>query len=105
VVHARVSDGLTGASWPSFDPEVAKAEEITVPVQVNGKVRGRLTVPALDVGVRARSAGPVRSGREGAYCREDGAEGRRGERPPRLNRRSMKWPRDMRAALCSRWRW
>jgi leucyl-tRNA synthetase len=40
-------DGLTAARWPSFDPEVAKAEEITVPVQVNGKVRGRLTVPAL----------------------------------------------------------
>jgi leucyl-tRNA synthetase len=40
-------DGLTAASWPSFDPEVAKAEEIVVPVQVNGKVRGRLTVPAL----------------------------------------------------------
>lgn len=39
-------DGLTTASWPAFDPEVAKAEEITVPVQVNGKVRGRLTVPA-----------------------------------------------------------
>jgi leucyl-tRNA synthetase len=39
-------EGLIAASWPSFDPEVAKAEEITVPVQVNGKVRGRLTVPA-----------------------------------------------------------
>jgi len=39
-------EGLTAASWPSFDPDVAKAEEITVPVQVNGKVRGRLTVPA-----------------------------------------------------------
>jgi leucyl-tRNA synthetase len=39
-------DGLTGASWPSFDPEVAKAEEVTVPVQVNGKLRARLTVPA-----------------------------------------------------------
>jgi len=39
-------DGLTAATWPVFDPEVAKAEEITVPVQVNGKVRARLTVPA-----------------------------------------------------------
>ncbi len=39
-------DGLTTASWPSFDSDVAKAEEITVPVQVNGKVRGRLTVAA-----------------------------------------------------------
>jgi leucyl-tRNA synthetase len=33
------------AGWPVFDPEVAKAQEIVVPVQVNGKVRARLTVP------------------------------------------------------------
>jgi leucyl-tRNA synthetase len=38
--------GLAAASWPAFDPEVAKADEIVVPVQVNGKVRSRLTVPA-----------------------------------------------------------
>jgi leucyl-tRNA synthetase len=37
---------LAGASWPLFDPEVAKAEELVVPVQINGKVRARLTVPA-----------------------------------------------------------
>jgi len=39
-------DGLMKASWPEFDAAVAKAEEIVVPVQVNGKVRSRLTVPA-----------------------------------------------------------
>ena len=39
-------DGLMTASWPEFDAEVAKADEIVVPVQVNGKVRSRLTVPA-----------------------------------------------------------
>jgi leucyl-tRNA synthetase len=39
-------DGVVAAGWPSFDDEVAKADEIVVPVQVNGKVRGRLTVPA-----------------------------------------------------------
>jgi leucyl-tRNA synthetase len=39
-------DGLVKASWPEFDAAVAKAEEIVVPVQVNGKVRSRLTVPA-----------------------------------------------------------
>src|SRR4029078_1755648 len=39
-------DGLMKASWPQFDAAVAKAEEIVVPVQVNGKVRSRLTVPA-----------------------------------------------------------
>jgi leucyl-tRNA synthetase len=38
--------GLQATAWPSFDPAVAKAAEITVPVQVNGKVRGRLTAPA-----------------------------------------------------------
>jgi len=32
--------------WPEYDPEVAKAEEITIVVQVNGKVRDRLVVPA-----------------------------------------------------------
>lgn len=32
--------------WPRFDPELVKAEEIEVPIQVNGKVRSRLTVPA-----------------------------------------------------------
>jgi leucyl-tRNA synthetase len=36
---------LSAASWPRFDPEAAQAEEIEVPVQVNGKVRARLTVP------------------------------------------------------------
>ena len=38
--------GISSASWPAFDAEAAKAEEIVIPVQVNGKVRARLTVPA-----------------------------------------------------------
>ena len=29
---------------PTYDPEVARAEEVVVPVQVNGRVRARLTV-------------------------------------------------------------
>jgi leucyl-tRNA synthetase len=29
-----------------YNPEVAKAEEVVVPVQVNGRLRARLTVPA-----------------------------------------------------------
>jgi leucyl-tRNA synthetase len=39
-------EALAKASWPTFDPEVARAEEVVVPVQINGKVRARLTVPA-----------------------------------------------------------
>jgi len=38
--------GLATAKWPSFDPEVAKADQVEVPVQINGKVRARVTVPA-----------------------------------------------------------
>jgi len=38
--------GLAKAAWPSFDPEVARANEVVVPVQVNGKLRGRVTAPA-----------------------------------------------------------
>jgi leucyl-tRNA synthetase len=39
-------EGLAAARWPEYDEEVARAEEIVVPVQVNGKLRARLTVPA-----------------------------------------------------------
>ena len=39
-------DGIVAAGWPEYDEAVAKADAVVVPVQVNGKVRGRLTVPA-----------------------------------------------------------
>lgn len=32
--------------WPAYDPEKLVVEEVEVVVQVNGKVRGRITVPA-----------------------------------------------------------
>ncbi|MBZ5598709.1 MAG: leucine--tRNA ligase [Acidobacteriia bacterium] len=39
-------ENLLRAPWPKYDPELAKEEEIEIPVQVNGKLRGRITVPA-----------------------------------------------------------
>jgi len=33
-------------NWPAFDAQVAKEKEIVIPVQVNGKLRARLSVPA-----------------------------------------------------------
>ncbi|MGI9950839.1 leucine--tRNA ligase [Moorellaceae bacterium AZ2] len=33
-------------SWPSYDPQALVTEEVTVVVQINGKVRDRLQVPA-----------------------------------------------------------
>jgi leucyl-tRNA synthetase len=38
--------GLAAAEWPSFDAEAARADEVVVPVQINGKVRARVTAPA-----------------------------------------------------------
>jgi leucyl-tRNA synthetase len=37
---------VTSAGWPGIDEAAAKAETVEVPVQVNGRVRGRVTVPA-----------------------------------------------------------
>jgi leucyl-tRNA synthetase len=39
-------DTLAYEPWPKFDPALTKADEIEVPVQINGKVRLRLMVPA-----------------------------------------------------------
>jgi len=38
---------LLKASWPKFDAELAKEEELEIPVQVNGKLRSRVNVPAF----------------------------------------------------------
>jgi leucyl-tRNA synthetase len=32
--------------WPQYDPELAKEDEIEMAIQVNGKLRGRIVVPA-----------------------------------------------------------
>jgi leucyl-tRNA synthetase len=37
---------LTYEPWPKYDPELVKAAEVEVPVQVNGRHRSTLTVPA-----------------------------------------------------------
>jgi leucyl-tRNA synthetase len=37
---------LLKAEWPTYDPALAKEEEIEIPVQVNGKLRSVVVVPA-----------------------------------------------------------
>jgi leucyl-tRNA synthetase len=37
---------LLRAPWPQYDPELVREEEIEIPIQVNGKLRGRIRVPA-----------------------------------------------------------
>jgi leucyl-tRNA synthetase len=37
---------LLKAAWPKYDPALAAEDEIEIPVQVNGKLRGLVVVPA-----------------------------------------------------------
>ena len=40
------TSGLLRAEWPKYDAALAKEEEVEYAIQVNGKVRSRLVVPA-----------------------------------------------------------
>src|SRR3954471_2493290 len=40
------SSELLRETWPNFDPELAREEQIEIPIQVNGKNRSRIIVPA-----------------------------------------------------------
>ena len=37
---------LLRAPWPKYDPALAKEDEVEIPVQINGKLRSRIVVPA-----------------------------------------------------------
>jgi len=39
------NESLAYHPWPEHDPQLIRAEEIEIPVQINGKVRTRITVP------------------------------------------------------------
>jgi len=38
--------GVLRAAWPKYDPALAKSDEVELAVQINGKVRARVVVPA-----------------------------------------------------------
>ncbi|MGA2418604.1 MAG: class I tRNA ligase family protein, partial [Candidatus Acidiferrum sp.] len=40
------TDGLAAQSWPQFSEDFAREHEVEIVVQVNGRVRGKLNVPA-----------------------------------------------------------
>jgi len=39
-------ESLLRTPWPKYDPALAKEDEIEIPVQINGKLRGLIVVPA-----------------------------------------------------------
>ncbi|NIS80418.1 MAG: class I tRNA ligase family protein [Anaerolineales bacterium] len=60
--------------WPEYDPELAKEDEITLVVQVNGRVRDRITVPA---DIREEDAKAIALGSETVQRFTGGAEPRK----------------------------
>ncbi|MGB5695707.1 MAG: leucine--tRNA ligase [Polyangiales bacterium] len=39
------SPSIQRHAWPTYDPALCEEDEVEVPVQINGKVRGRITLP------------------------------------------------------------
>jgi leucyl-tRNA synthetase len=52
------SNTLAYEPWPKYDEALTKADEIEVPVQVNGKLRSKVTVPA-DADAKTLEAGAL----------------------------------------------
>ncbi|MFN0110842.1 MAG: leucine--tRNA ligase [Blastocatellia bacterium] len=44
--HLGHSEIVVTAAWPDYDADLAKADELEIPVQLNGKLVARLVVPA-----------------------------------------------------------
>ena len=53
---AGARDSVFRAEWPEADPEILKKDTVTVPVQVNGKVRARIEVSAAASSDEVREA-------------------------------------------------
>ncbi len=39
-------ESIAFAQWPTFDPQYIRESTVEIPIQINGKVRGRITIPA-----------------------------------------------------------
>ena len=69
---------IANAAWPQYDPEAIVATEMTVVVQVNGKVRSKLTLPAGTPGQGHRGRGARGPEGQGVHERQTAEEGDRG---------------------------
>jgi len=62
-------ESITEETWPTFDPEAAKEEEMVIVIQVNGKLRNRLTVPVSaaedEIKTLARNDGKIKEWTQG----------------------------------------
>ena len=44
--HGRAGESIADVPWPSYRPELLVSDTVELPVQVSGKLRGKITVPA-----------------------------------------------------------
>jgi leucyl-tRNA synthetase len=44
--HTGQTYSIHNQSWPSWDEPLAKEEEVTLVIQINGKLRDKISVPA-----------------------------------------------------------
>ena len=86
------------SSWPTFDPALAADESVTLVVQVDGKVRDKLEVPADISEADALAAAHASAGREPSPGRPGGSPGDRA----RAEAREPRHPR-VAAGYDSRW--
>jgi leucyl-tRNA synthetase len=54
--HMGETSNLLKAPWPAYDAALAKEDEVEIPVQVNGKLRGKVVVAAGTADDRVREA-------------------------------------------------
>ena len=76
------TESVAFAPWPDFDPALAAEDTVTMVVQVNGKVRDRITVPA-GIGEEEARALALASEKVAPYL-QGGAPLRVVARPPGL---------------------
>ncbi len=50
------SDDLTAAGWPAYDPDQMQTDELEYPVQVNGKMKGKLVLARSLAGAELEAA-------------------------------------------------
>ena len=70
------AETLAYEPWPTYDPALLKDDEVEIPVQVNGKLRGRVVVPADADAPAHRGRRPGRRADRRPARRQDDPQGR-----------------------------
>lgn len=66
-IYADSGDSVHRQSWPPYDPKILSTEDVTIIIQINGKVRDTMIIPSADADNRqlieekSRVSGKIRS--------------------------------------------